>query len=200
MIKKIREPKQERSIEKKQKIVQAGYELFSEAGYHNTNTAEIAKRAGVSTGIVYGYFKDKKDILLTVLEIYIFKISSPVLAILDTIKSPVSYPELIPVIIEETVKAHRENSKIHEALHSLAHLDDEVQQRFTDLEDKLTADIVNKLSSCGELIENANERVHLAINIIQSFCHDTIYDKHLYIDYPKMLQIVTQSLVCLFTH
>ena len=28
------------------------------------NTAEIAKSAGVSTGIVYQYFRDKYDILL----------------------------------------------------------------------------------------------------------------------------------------
>ena len=56
MGKEIREPRQERSIEKKNKIIRAGYELFSEVGYYNTNTAEIARRAGVSTGIVYGYF------------------------------------------------------------------------------------------------------------------------------------------------
>ena len=54
----VREPQQERSIEKKNKIIEAGYELFSETGYYGTNTQEIAKRAGVSTGIVYGYFED----------------------------------------------------------------------------------------------------------------------------------------------
>ena len=50
----VRQPRQERSIEKKNKIIEAGYQLFSEVGYYGTNTAEIAKRAGVSTGIVYG--------------------------------------------------------------------------------------------------------------------------------------------------
>ena len=43
----VREPRQERSIEKKNKIIAAGYELFSENGYYGTNTAEIARRAGV---------------------------------------------------------------------------------------------------------------------------------------------------------
>ena len=42
MGKEVREPRQERSIEKKNKIIRAGYELFSEVGYYNTNTAEIA--------------------------------------------------------------------------------------------------------------------------------------------------------------
>ena len=63
----VRTPRQERSIAKKKKIIEAGYELFSKVGYYATNTAEIAKHAGVSTGIVYGYFKDKRDILLDVL-------------------------------------------------------------------------------------------------------------------------------------
>ncbi len=60
----IREPIQKRSIEKKEKIIEAGFELICKKGYYNTNTAEIAKLAGVSTGIVYQYFRDKYDILL----------------------------------------------------------------------------------------------------------------------------------------
>ena len=59
----VREPIQKRSIEKKEKIIEYGFELICDKGYYNTNTAEIAKAAGVSTGIVYQYFNDKHDIL-----------------------------------------------------------------------------------------------------------------------------------------
>ena len=123
MSKTIREPRQERSIEKKNKLIQAGYALFSEVGYYNTNTAEIAKRAGVSTGIVYGYFKDKRDILLSVLEIYIKEVSEPILSALDNITSPIDYQSIIPNLLDITTKAHREHSNIHEALHSMASSD-----------------------------------------------------------------------------
>ena len=64
MVDNIREPKQQRAIEKKDKIIEAGFNLICKNGYYNTNTAEIAKEADVSTGIVYQYFKDKNDILL----------------------------------------------------------------------------------------------------------------------------------------
>ena len=37
----IREPVQKRSIEKKEKIIKAGFDLICEKGYYNTNTAEI---------------------------------------------------------------------------------------------------------------------------------------------------------------
>ena len=66
----IREPIQKRSIEKKEKIIKYGFDLICEKGYHNTNTAEIAKSAGVSTGIVYQYFNDKRDIFLQGIEQY----------------------------------------------------------------------------------------------------------------------------------
>ena len=38
---KTRVPTQKRSIEKRQKIVKAGFDLFCEKGYYKTNTAEI---------------------------------------------------------------------------------------------------------------------------------------------------------------
>ena len=57
----IRQPIKRTSIDKKQKIIKSGLKSnFSEKGYYNTTTVEIAKIAGVSTGIIYNYFKDKK--------------------------------------------------------------------------------------------------------------------------------------------
>ena len=105
----VREPRQERAIEKKNKIIKAGYELFSEVGYYGTNTAEIAKRAGVSTGIVYGYFQDKRDILLSVLEIYLEKVSAPLLKRLDGITAPINYSVLAPLILSDVIKTHKAN-------------------------------------------------------------------------------------------
>ena len=66
----MRNPKQERAILKKEKIIDAGFKLICENGYYNINTATIAKEAGVSTGIVYQYFNDKHDILIEGLKKY----------------------------------------------------------------------------------------------------------------------------------
>lgn len=74
MTNEIRIPKQKRSIEKKNAIIKASYDLFCKKGYHKTNTAKIAKAAGVSTGIVYNYFQDKSDILIEVIKSYIYRL------------------------------------------------------------------------------------------------------------------------------
>ena len=59
-------PRQERSIGKKLQITEAGLKLFSEKGYHNTNTKEIAAEAGVSVGTFYAYFEDKNQLTSTI--------------------------------------------------------------------------------------------------------------------------------------
>ena len=58
--KDIRVPKQQRSIEKKQRIKDTAVKLMSEKGYHSTSSNEIAKEADVSIGTFYSYFSDKK--------------------------------------------------------------------------------------------------------------------------------------------
>lgn len=68
--KTIREPRQKRSMEKKQLIIDTSKELFCKNGYHNTTTNEIAKQASLSIGTLYSYFSDKETILLELLEQY----------------------------------------------------------------------------------------------------------------------------------
>lgn len=107
MAQEVREPKQERSIKKKNKIVKAGYELFSTVGYYNTNTAQIAKQAGVSTGIVYGYFKDKRDILLDVLEIYVNTAFAPILDMIDKLHAPLDFSQIASHVLDGAIDIHK---------------------------------------------------------------------------------------------
>ena len=198
MKKIVRQPQQERAIEKKNKIINAGYELFSEVGYYGTNTAEIAKRAGVSTGIVYGYFSDKRDILICVLEIYLDKVVAPLMKTFDKLKAPLNLSELVPFIIDEVIKIHKRNNKIHDALHSLSGSDEAVNSKFIELEDNLTLKIAEILVKLGISRENIHEKVHFAMGILQDFAHEYVYDKHDYIDYFVMREMVCSMIIKLF--
>ncbi len=66
--KKTRTPSQQRSIEKKNKIIEAAKVLFNDNGYHGVTTYDIAKEAGVSIGSLYSYFADKKDVFIEVID------------------------------------------------------------------------------------------------------------------------------------
>lgn len=197
MPKTIRNPQQERSIDKKNRIINAGYELFSENGYYNTNTVQIAKRAGVSTGIVYGYFRDKKDILREVTSLYMEKVTKPILNLFDSLEAPFDTRDLVCKIVDLVISAHGENAGIHEALHSLTHTDPEISAQFIGLEDELTLKIADRLTRLNVLKEDAKEKVHFAMDMLQSFAHEYIYDHHEYIDYDRFKTLVTDCLVAL---
>jgi len=48
-------------------ILEAAIQVMSESGYHHAQISRIAKAAGVADGTVYLYFKNKEDILISIL-------------------------------------------------------------------------------------------------------------------------------------
>ncbi len=194
----VRKPVQTRSIETKNKIINSSLELFSTVGYYKTNTAQIAKNANVSTGIVYGYFKDKRDILLSVLEIYIDKVSKPILDIIKDSTNPLDIDYLVEKTFEGVIKIHKENAPLHQVLHSMTTNDEIVNQKFIELEDNLTKEIFTTLKTLGINNDNLAEKIHLAMNLIQSFSHEYIYDNHSYLNYDSMKKIVLTTIKNLF--
>ncbi|NOY96646.1 MAG: TetR/AcrR family transcriptional regulator [Chlorobi bacterium] len=49
--------------EKRKLILDTALELFAENGFHATSISQIAKKAGISKGLSYNYFKSKNEIL-----------------------------------------------------------------------------------------------------------------------------------------
>ena len=198
MEKEIRQPIQQRSIEKKERIIKAAYELFSEKGYHSTITSDIAKRAGVSTGIVYGYFQDKRDILFYVLKIYIKDVATPVMDYFYSVEAGTPLEEVFDNLITLTQKMHKKNANLHNILHSVAYTDSALNDEFLHLENHITISASKKLRELGCNPDHLEEKVHIAMNVIQSYAHEAIYDKHDYIDYSAMKASVVKVLVDLF--
>ncbi|MDX1640147.1 MAG: TetR/AcrR family transcriptional regulator [Balneolaceae bacterium] len=47
----------------RQQIVDAAFELFANEGYAKTSISAVAKKAGISKGLIYHYFESKESIL-----------------------------------------------------------------------------------------------------------------------------------------
>src|SRR5688572_16936359 len=54
--------------ERRQQIVAGLLRVMSERGYERASVAEIARAASLSPGLVHYHFKDKQEILLTLVE------------------------------------------------------------------------------------------------------------------------------------
>jgi len=194
---KTRQPIQLRSIETKRKIISSGYKLFSEQGFYKTNTAMIAKHAGVSTGIVYGYFNNKTDILKEVINEYIEKTYNPVFDLIDNIAKKQNLGDIAYEVLALAEDVHKQNCDMHRELGAVSQVDKQINDIFVDLQDKVTMKFVDKLKSLN--YKNITcEKVHLAMNLIESFVHEVVYDNHSYIDYGRLKNDVVLLLITLF--
>ncbi len=53
--------------ERKHQILEAALHVFAEDSYHGASMAAVAKRADISKGLIYNYFKSKHEILSTLI-------------------------------------------------------------------------------------------------------------------------------------
>lgn len=58
--------KEQSSLQSKEQILEACLDLFAEKGYHGTSIRMIAKKAGVSEGLIYHHFTDKNDLFASI--------------------------------------------------------------------------------------------------------------------------------------
>ena len=196
----IREPIQKRSIEKKEKIIKAGFELICKEGYHNTDTVKIAKKAGVSTGIVYQYFKDKRDIFMAGLEKYADEIFYPMINISDIKFDKENIPDIIKKMIKKYIDNHKLSLIAHEEITAMTHSDKDVAYYFYKREMEMTHKIADTFVQNGFDIPNINEKVHIIIGLIDNLCHEVVYHKHKEINYDIMTDIVVASIVNILTN
>lgn len=52
---------------RRDEILDAALHVFAEAGYHTSSVSQVAKRAGVSKGLMYNYFSSKEEVLRTLI-------------------------------------------------------------------------------------------------------------------------------------
>ena len=191
----IRKPIQKRSIEKKEKIIQSGFELICKKGYYNTNTAEIAKNASVSTGIVYQYFKDKHDIFIEALKKYADNIFYPMLNIPLKEFDKNDLDKIVRNMIENFIQNHKLSQSAHEEIMAMAHSDKDVAFYFHKREIEMTEKIYDLLVENGFNKKNLMEKSHIAIGLIDNLCHEIVYHKHSNLDYNVMINICIYNIV-----
>lgn len=191
----LREPIQKRSIETKDKIIEAGFELICNDGYYKTNTAKIAKKAGVSTGIVYQYFKDKRDIFLAGLEKYADDIFYPMLKMPNISFKKEELSNVIKDMIKKFISNHKLSAIAHEEITAMTHSDKDVAFYFNKREMEMTNKLATILTENGFKLSNMNEKVHIIIGLIDNLCHETVYHKHKELDYNVMTNIVLTEIV-----
>ncbi len=189
---KTREPQQKRSIEKKNKIIEVGFRLMCENGYQKTTTADIAKAAGVSTGIIYSYFKDKHAIFIAGLEQFGSKMIIPMY---DQFTFPLDVRKSLNIVIDALIDGHQVFMGAHKEIDSLIMTDEETARIMYEFEMRTTKDLEKFLKKAGFAPENLLEKTHVIYNMIESLCHELTYHKHEELNCEQMRTIVVDTIL-----
>ena len=104
----VRTPQQARSRVTRERIVAAAIAAFEEHGYDDTNTAAIARRAGIGVGTLYGYFPDKRKLMLEILDGTVREMADMIVEALDPARWEQGEPrEHVRAAIEAVVGSRR---------------------------------------------------------------------------------------------
>lgn len=192
----VREPIKKTSIAKKERIIKKGFELMCNKGYHNVSCVDIAKYANVSTGIIYQYFNDKRDIFIEGTKDYADKIMFPMLGIIDNKDvDKKNIREVLVKMIDSYIKTHTIKKEAHEELMAMSCLDKDIANIFNDREMLLTMKVSSILIKGGFNDKNIEEKVHLLIGIIDNYCHEVVYHKHNDLNYDVMKEELLDIIV-----
>ncbi len=160
-------------VRRRRQIVDAAVELFLQNGFHKSTTRQIAKAAGISTGLLYEYVTTKEDILFLVCETIHADMHAAVTDALAQTGTTGGHP-LARAIREYFLVCHRLSDHIvliYQEIHSLPSnwrkfvLDNEM--KITGLFSDVLADLVTR----GQLPELAPPVLDLAAHNISVLGH-----------------------------
>jgi AcrR family transcriptional regulator len=126
-------------------ILDAAAHVFSQKGYQNATTKEIAEAADVSEGTLYNYFANKRELLIGVARAY----ADEVIADMETIQAE-GYAELLAQFMANRFRRGRERRLFMVFLHE-SHWNEDVRRYY--VEEAMHHIIARTEQHMSELIE-----------------------------------------------
>jgi AcrR family transcriptional regulator len=93
-----RRPKGDKRARTRAKLLEAARELIREKGHDRTTLEDVARRAGMTSGAIYGNFKNRDDLFIALAGVYWAPIK-------PTIRPGSSFAEKMAALAEATVAA-----------------------------------------------------------------------------------------------
>jgi AcrR family transcriptional regulator len=165
-------PVQARSQKTKEKLLKAALSMYEKKGYHKTTVDDIAAEAGVSTGIAYRYFRNKKDMLLTVISYGADNIESIAhIGNIDMPKEPTDIRQYLDAVLKAFESFHMKFLDIHEELEGLQHTDEDVRKLYSEITEEKMKDVTARVAAFLNDDKNIREKAYAAIGIMEQHCH-----------------------------
>ncbi len=104
----VRPPRQARSRDKLARMLDAAGTLLEETTFEKLTMAQIAKRAGVSVGLLYTRFRGKDSVLAALYDQHLRELRETIDTVLDPARwKNVPIPQFVEELVSFTVRFHR---------------------------------------------------------------------------------------------
>lgn len=193
---KARIPVQKRSIETKEKILNAAWELSAEKGYFKITTHDLAQRAGVATGSFYGYFNNKKEVAIELIKRFYKEASEKALYNIhmdvgdEVSESLDNGKKLVRSLIRTLKEAHEINPMIHRDGQALILLEEDVGEINREEEKKIIEFLIHLLQKYKQFIRVNNieaaatmlfwistEMIHRIMNETEEVARERLFEE-----------------------
>lgn len=162
-----RTPKQFEEIRESRKlqIMQVALEVFASEGYQSVSIARIAKKAGISKGLLYNYFLSKEDLLNSILLLGLQKFHD----ILNQFQDELDTPEELMSYIQGGFELIRKEPEFYRLSFSVLFqpgVAEAAQSRYREMVAHLSKDISFYFETMGD--PNPAEKAMLLGKMIES--------------------------------
>ncbi|SMC97315.1 transcriptional regulator, TetR family [Desulfocicer vacuolatum DSM 3385] len=176
-IQKPRTPTQKRGIKTKKKIVDAAMRVFSEKGFHTTNTKEIAKEAGISIGSFYAYFKDKKSVFLEIYKGFSHSPLSDIGKIAADSGGEQTAAEKVTTLLRALFDGHGLSPDFQREVSYMRYSDSDVQALHNTIHKNLHRQVVEALEAQKESLRITD--IEAAAFVILCACEEVIHNSNI---------------------
>jgi len=101
-----RVPKQARSQERVDKIIEIASKLFLEKGFDGTTTNEIARQADISIGSLYQYFNNKESIVEALADRYVEALREVTASVVETDVADMTTATAVDALLDPILRFH----------------------------------------------------------------------------------------------
>ncbi len=167
--------------EKRERILNAGYQIFGKHGYRKTSTADIAREAGISKAMLFYYFASKKELYLDLMQEAANVLLNAMNARLETIST--DFFERVLALSRIKIEALKKHPFLTQFLYSAfeetdSEIYDELQMQFS-AGDVVRNEMVVLHTDAGKFKEGISPEVVLEIIMncaLGLFCVQTADD------------------------
>ena len=171
-----REPRQARSREMVEHILEGAIRVLIRDGYHEASTNRIAREAGVSPGSVYQYFANKEEIVDA---ISVRMIAATAVEMEPALRESAALPptEAVPKVLGAALDSLETRSGLLRAMVDYLPADEQ-RQNLSGLSARLADRVHAGLAATGESsLEEAERRTWMIVEVCQSLLVRYVLDE-----------------------